>query len=197
MHVLGVARYVLARAISKRKNIANKERTADRLGCLLGMVTEVEPSDDELMLAAQFEESAQSFGVNLDIGESQLLAVLIWRSALLLVTGDKRAIRAMEPVVLACGYKGQVAQRVACLEQILMTLIRRHGAETFHARVCSEADVDIAMAICFKCASGSYTLESVMESLASYIRDLRRCAPNVLVDLDDLSHMISQEDGIG
>ena len=36
INVLGVVRYVLGRAITKRKNIADKERAADRLAYLLG-----------------------------------------------------------------------------------------------------------------------------------------------------------------
>jgi hypothetical protein len=197
MHALGVVRYVLARAIAKGKNIANKERAADRLVHLLGSVALIEPNDDELELAAGFEEAAQSRGVDLDGGESQLLAILIRRSAALLLTGDKRAICAMEPVVQARGYEEQVARRVACLEQIVMALIGRHGAETLHTRVCGESGIDISLAICFSCASGSFNPESIVEALVSYIRDLRRYAPSVLVDSDDLSTVIPQEDGIG
>ncbi len=154
INVLGVVRYVLGRAITKRKNIADKERAADRLAYLLGRVALVEPNDEELLLAAGFEEAAQSLGVELDGGESQLLAVLIRRSASLLLTGDKRAIRAIEPVVEASGHREQVARRVACLEQLVMALVGRLGAEAIHRCVCREAAVDKSLAICFSCASG-------------------------------------------
>ena len=136
-------------------------------------------------------------GAELDEGESQLLAVLIVRSAALLLTGDKRAVRAMEPVVDAAGYTERVAHRVACLEQIAMALVGRHGAEAIHRRVCGEAAVDKSLANCFSCASGFCRQESILDGLRSYIADLRRDAPRVLVDSDDLSAVIPQEDGVG
>jgi hypothetical protein len=196
-HVLGVARFVLGKAISKAKNIANKERAAERLASLLSRVALIEPDVDELSLAAEFEETAQVRGVALDGGESQLLAVLIRRSAGLLLTGDKRAIRAMEPVVKAGAYGEQVTRRVACLEQIAMALIGRHGVESIHRRICSEVAIDKSLSNCFSCASGFCREESIVEGLASYIADLRRDAPFALVESDDLSTVVAQEDGVG
>src|SRR5262245_752495 len=90
LHVLGFIKYVLTKAIKKRVNIVNKERAAACIDRLLGRVALLEPSDEDLALAAEFEEAAQSCEVELDGGESQLLAVLIRRSATLLLTGDKR-----------------------------------------------------------------------------------------------------------
>lgn len=196
-HVLGAVRFVLAKTISKAKNIADKARAAERLAKMLGRVTPIEPDDDELALAAEFEEVAQSLGVDLDGGESQLLAVLIRRSAALLLTGDKRAILAIEPVVQAVGCHDQVARRVACLEQTVMAIVARHGAEAIHHRVCSEAAIDKSLANCFSCTSGFCRPESILEGLTSYINDLRRQAPRVLVESDDLSAVVPQEDGIG
>jgi hypothetical protein len=196
MQVLGAARYVLRKVISKRRNIVDKHNAVRCLERILTTATEIEPTYEELMLAARFEEAAQEQGLDLDSGESQLLAVLIGRSALLLVTGDKRAVRAIEPIVIARGYDHQVAGRVACLEQIVMTLIERYGIERFRDRVCNETEIDMTMTICFKCASGSYCLESVAQSLNSYIGDIRRHAPNVLVNSDKISTVIPKEDGI-
>jgi len=196
-NVLGVARYVLAGVIARGRYIRDKAQVSRRLMHFLGQVNEIEPNDGEVELAAQLEESAQLCGLNLDSGESQLLAVLIQRSARVLVTGDKRAIRSMESVVRRRGYDGQVGHRIACFEQIMMTLLGRYGAEKIHSRVCSEPGADITMAICFKCDSKEYTLESISRALKSYIMDLRRDASSVLLDSDDLSRVISQEDGVG
>ena len=190
VHVLGVARFVLGRAISKRGNIADKDRAADRLARLLGRVALLEPEEDELLLAAGFEEAAQSRGVDLDGGESQLLAVLVARSARLLITGDKRAIRAIEPIVAERGCGEQVARRIACLEQVAMALVGRLGGETIRQRVCAEPAIDKSLAACFSCASGTCILEFILEGLASYIKDLRGHAPSVLVDSDDLSTVV-------
>ncbi len=191
INVLGVVRYVLERAITKRKNIADKERAGDRLAYLLDKVTLIEPNDEELLLAAGFEEVAQSLGVELDGGESQLLAVLIRRSAALLLTGDKRAIRAIEPVVEAAGHRERVERRAACLEQLVMSLVGSHGAGAIHRCVCRESAVDKTLTACFSCASGTCNLQSILEGLVSYIKDLRREAQWALVVSDDLSAVIS------
>jgi hypothetical protein len=188
--VLGVAKYVLGRAITKRKNIADRESATHRLAYLLSRVALIEPSDEELLLAAGFEETAQSLGVELDGGESQLLAVLIRRSAGLLLTGDKRAIRAIEPVLETSGGREQVTRRVACLEQLVMSLVGSHGAEAIHRCVCREAAVDKSLSSCFACASGVCNGQSILEGLGSYIRDLRRDAPCAMVDSDDLSTVV-------
>lgn len=191
VHVLGVVRYVLQRAITKRKNIIDKAGAAERLGHLLDRVELIEPDDAELSLAAEFEAAAQTLGVELDGGESQLLAVLIRRSAALLLTGDKRAIRAIEPVVQASGYLQHVERRVACLEQVILAMIGRHGAEAVRRRVCGEAEVDKSLAVCFSCTSDSCNPGAIAEGLASYIRDLRQASPIALVASDDLSAVIA------
>jgi hypothetical protein len=189
--VLGVAKYVLPNAIAKGR-VADKARASDRLARFLEDVTSLEPIDDELDLAAELEEAALRVSAGtLDVGESQLLAILIRRGAMLLVTGDKRAIRAIEQVVVSHGYEGKAGSRIACLEQAMLSLLIKHGADALHSRVCSEAEMDKALAICFKCVSGLYGLEAIRDSLLSYIRDVRKYTPVTLVESDDLSAVIS------
>lgn len=197
LSVLGVVRFVLRGVIARGHNISNQDRATNRLAHLLAHTELIEPNKDELALAAKFEETAQSLGVDLDIGESQLLAVLIQRSASLLLTGDKRAVRAIGPVVNAHGYSEKLERRVACLEQLAMALIVRYGAEPIHTLVCAEEAIDKTLAICFACASGNRQADSITRALASYIGDLRRNAHSVLVDSDNLSTVVSQEDGVG
>lgn len=191
VYALGVARFVLSRAISKAKNIANKQRAGDCLAFLLRCVEPVEPDSAEIQFAAELEEMAQAHCLALDGGESQLLAVLVNRSFAFLFTGDKRAIRAIEAVVSMCGLSEFAAGKVACIEQIVLTLVTRHGSEEIKRRVCSESAIDQALAICFSCASGISDHSSILHGLTSYIADLRRSAPTVLVEFDDLSTVIS------
>lgn len=190
VHVLGAIQYVLSNAIAKKKNILDKKTAAERLAKILGMVEHLEPDEDELLLAVEFETAAQSRDLELDAGESQLLAVLIRRSATLLLTGDKRAIKAIEPVVDASGHIQFTEQRVACLEQVVLALVNRHGAELVHQRVCMEAAVDKTLSICFACTSGRCNPESILEGLSSYINSLRCDAPRTLVASNDLSSVI-------
>ena len=60
---------------------------------LIGNVTLLNPTPQEISLAANLEEAAAKCAVELDTGESQLVAILLQRSGPLLLTGDKRAIR--------------------------------------------------------------------------------------------------------
>ena len=48
----------------------------------------IEPTEEEQLMAADFELAAQRAAVALDSGESQLCAVLIARALRLLLTGD-------------------------------------------------------------------------------------------------------------
>lgn len=191
VHVLSAIQYVLSNAIAKKQNILDKKAAAERLAKFLGIVEHLEPEQDELLLAAEFEAAAQVRDLELDAGESQLLAVLVRRSAALLLTGDKRAIRAIESVVNASGHIQLTEQRVACLEQVVLTLVNRHGAELVYQRVCNEAAIDNSLAICFACTSGKCNPASILEGLSSYINSLRSGAPRSLVATNDLSSVIT------
>jgi hypothetical protein len=70
-----------------------------RLDDFLASVELIEPTVEESTLAAEFESLALAAALPLDAGESQLCAVLVSRNLPLLVTGDKRAITALESLV--------------------------------------------------------------------------------------------------
>jgi hypothetical protein len=140
----------------------------------------VEPTEEEQRLAAAIELLAQREGLWFDSGESQLCAVLITRAVPQLVTGDKRAIAALERL-LDLEHRLDTAQgRVWCLEQLIWLLIDRTGIQQVRAAVCAEPHVDRALAMCFSCGSGIESAETVLEGLASYIRHLREMARRVL-----------------
>lgn len=190
--ILGVARYVVRNAIAKRQAVNDKSGTLSRFQALLESVEELEPTDDEVALAAKLEAYAQeSSAVSLDSGESQLLAVLIVRTACLIITGDKRAIRAIEPALCDIGYLTKVQNKVACLEQLMAAFVRRYGANAIQPRICREASIDSAMTICFRCVSGIYDDEVIADALSSYVNDVRTDAPSVLVNTNDLRSVIS------
>jgi hypothetical protein len=114
------------------------------------------------------------------------LAILLRRGLRLLLTGDKRAIRAIEQIAAE---HFQVAS-VACLEQLMTEIIGHLGVTTLRERVCTEPTVDRAMTSCFACKSSVVDLDSVAGGLRSYIADLRKAARRVLIKSDDLSSLI-------
>jgi hypothetical protein len=150
---------------------------------LVGFLAEqmaIETTPEEQALAATLEATAQSLLVNLDTGESQLLAVLAARTLPSLLTGDKRAIVAIERLINAVAEIAGVSDKVTCLEQLVRHIVVLGDAAKIREAVCREPDIDRALSICFSCYNSEQPIASVIEGLESYISDLRRKAPRVL-----------------
>jgi len=180
--ILKVAEYV----IRKRVRRHNRE-TAERLLCtLLSTIGRIEPDDEELGLAAAFEETAQAQNLELDSGESQLLAILLRRNHRLMITGDKRAIRAIEEIV----GKELGSPRIACFEQLVTSILRRSDIVEVREKICRERSLDRAIAACFACSSPVVSISSVFDGLRSYIDDLRKDTQHVLLVSEDLSSFV-------
>lgn len=174
--VLGVARFVLRRRIERGNGIADPARAMRELELLLANVALLELTEDELAVAADLEAEAQRHELELDGGESQLLAILALRGLPLLLTGDKRAIVAMSVVA-----KDIAAGRIACLEHLMVAILSLAEVATVRAAVCGEPHVDKAITACFGCSRSAVTEADVVEGLASYAGHLSRSAPDVLV----------------
>jgi hypothetical protein len=176
---LKVAEYVLARKIARFPGLKDKEGATERLKSLLAWVGGLEPDETEVSLAAQIESTAQERNIPVDTGESQLMAVLIIRSARRLLTGDKRAIEGLGPLCELLGKQKEVSGKIVCCEQLLLALLDLIGIEELVRRVCGEPKVDKTAAICCGCASGGSTA-GVVVGLTSYVEDLRRRSGAVL-----------------
>lgn len=99
-----------------------------------------------------------------------------------LLTGDKRAITAMERLLDTELRLHDLCGRVRCLEQAFLCVLDRKDSEALRSAVCTEPTVDKALTICFGCSSPTTQRETVLEGLASYIRALRTTAPRVLAN---------------
>jgi hypothetical protein len=178
--VLGSARFVVPSKIKKAKLNQDRGIALQALLAFMGHTASLEPSNEEQELAADFELIAQEVGANLDVGESQLCAIVVQRVIPLLVTGDKRAIAAIEAILDADTRLKPICGRVKCLEQIFVASIVRCGCDTLRLAVCAEPWVDKALSICFSCRTQPVGDASIREGLQSYIGDLRRRAGRVL-----------------
>ena len=180
--VLGAAPYVLRDAIRRPNILGDEKATRRALDEFFASVVALEPAEDEIALAAELELGAQHARLELDPGESQLAAIAIERSLRTLATGDKRAIKAFEGLIDLVPRVGELVGHVRCLEQLVLAVLALDGGhERAHAGICAEPDLDTALSICFRCASGSgATEDEVAEGLQSYIRDLHAAAPRVL-----------------
>ena len=177
---LGAARFVLSKKIRQAKLGGNAAEVEAELMSFLAQHDAIETSSEEQTLAAALEATAQSLPVNLDTGESQLLAVLVLRTLPVLMTGDKRAIIAIERLLDATAALAEATGKVTCLEQLVRTAVFKGNASVIQEAICKEPNVDRTLSICFRCLTPERTIESVVEGLDSYISDLRQRAPRAL-----------------
>ena len=177
---LGTARFVVSKRIKKAKLERNENLVQEQLQRFLSNSVELSPTEDEQQLAAEFELAAQQLGVNLDTGESQLCAFTITRLIPKLLTGDKRAITAMERLLDVYPAFQAMRGKVGCLEQAILNLVARGQLALLRTAICSEPTVDKTLTICFGCSSPDAQPETVLEGLNSYINALRADASRVL-----------------
>lgn len=185
------AGFVAAASFVARKRLPKKaadpDAAAARLTTFLASAVVLEPSSEELAMAADFEAAANRAGVDLDSGESQLCAVALTRGRPIILTGDKRAIIAIERLLPTIGRLTALVERVACLEQAVKLTVSRLGALVVRGLVKAEQAADKAISICFQVKSDLVPNDFQPEGLDSYIASLRREAPAVLlpgVELD-------------
>ena len=95
------------------------------------------------------------------------------------LTGDKRAIVAIEGLVDADERLAALSGKVYCLEQLILIVLSADSNEKLRDSICTESSVDKTLTICLSCRSNS-GFEATAECLGSYIRDLRSKAPRVL-----------------
>jgi predicted nucleic acid-binding protein len=178
--VLGAARFVVIKRIRKLNLRLDPVFALACLDTFLSSVQTVEPSANERIIAASLEAAAQKIAVSLDAGESQLAAIAISRNISAVLTGDKRAIVALE--MLTDFYTPLVAltAKIHCLEQLFRRLVSTNKFAMIRNAVCNEPGIDKTLLICFSCANPNLELASVVEGLDSYIAALRKVSARML-----------------
>lgn len=182
--MLSVGRYALRDRVRRSRSIEKRGRVAAALEEAFGALTLAQPDEHEVALAAEMEEEATRRSLEFDAGESQLLAMLLRRSAPLLLTGDKRAIVAIHGLVIR-----EAEGRIACLEQLVTTLLEVVGSGALRKAVCAEPRADRAITACFACAATGAAEADIRAGLASYVSHLRSASGDTLLVGDDLAAM--------
>ena len=134
----------------------------------------LEPTEDEISLAASIEEISLSEGLDIDVGESQLFAVALTRAETIVATGDKRAVcscAGMEPSLPEiAGLRG----RIISTEQVLARLLDLLDYGALRARICADKSADKTAVICFSCSGVGVPVADVLSALESYQKDLAK-----------------------
>ncbi len=179
--VLGAARFVVPKQILRKAPQKGVPAAVTTFEDFVRNSSILEPTPIEQAMAADLELAAQREGLNLDIGESQLVAIVSLRSVPLFLTGDKRAIRAIEQLLRPDNGLAGLRNRVKCLEQLVLELLTTTGSMTvLRSAICIELHIDKVLTICFACHSTEINPQEVVLGLRSYVDDLRRNAPQVL-----------------
>lgn len=165
--VLGTARFVVSKRV--RQGAVTNQRALDEIAFVLARCQVFNPTQRELDLATELEVSARELGVALDAGESQLCAIVVIRTIAFLLTGDKRAVEAMQALGRTKADLQYLQGKVRCLEQILLAVLNVRDFEWVRDAVCRAVDVDKALSYCFACHSSATRLEEVVEGLRSYV----------------------------
>lgn len=182
--VIAATRFVAHKRLKRKA--ADPQAAQARLTAFLGVAVELEPTEEELRLAATIEVQAATTGLELDSGESQLFAIAIARSIPALLTGDKRAIAAAEELLETVAELAALTQRIACLEQAMTLAVERLGALPVRALVLAEQSMDTAINICFQFINPAVDATFKPAGLSSYIASVRGSAPTLLMPGDRL-----------
>lgn len=174
--ILGIARFTLRSRLTDKSGLTDPDGAMAALQELLDKIILVEPSMEEIELASELEEMATAKSYEFDTGESQLVAVLIRRGAPLLVTGDKRAIVAINGIGVA-----EAEERIACLEQLIAEMLNMVPHSDIRRNVCAEPTADKALTACFACSADAVEADDILIGLNSYIGHLRKGSGSTLV----------------
>ena len=117
----------------------------------------------------------------IDAGEAVLFSLIMTHADSRLLTGDKRALRALSKHELAKHFDG----RIICIEQILKLALDTYGIQWFVANVGSQAQIDKTAAIILGSKQDA-NLDQINEALSSYINEMTSLKdPSILWVLDE------------
>ena len=179
--VLGAAKFVVPSAIARSGDrIVDKEGAIAAWHAVVNIVEDLEPTEEEVAIAALIERHASRRGLSLDTGESQLFAMTIERQIKRVVTGDKRAITAADNLRADVDLIEQLDGRVVCLEQVVERLVELLGSQYVRGAICQERGADRSLTISMSCGVAAGGAPFSLDGLHSYIADIRKNAESLL-----------------
>lgn len=127
-------------------------------------------------------ESFQYFQniAGIDVGEAQLISGVLENSNAYIMTGDKRALKALHNSEIADSYRNALIRRAICYEQVLLWLTEEFQFDEMLPGLVEGASYDTSQRALV--GMGSATKHSSFkEGLESYIRNLQQQTGEYLV----------------
>ena len=165
-HVLATAKYVLLPAKDRLRR-CKTEQCASRLESFLSRAIKLGADD---AVTATLDALVERPGV--DAGEAIMLAAAASKPDSFVITGDKRALEALQVGQGLDDVREALAGRVLSLELLFSFMIVSDFAQV-QARVRGKPGVDKALTNAFGVSTPA-SLESVSDALDSYVAHLRR-----------------------
>lgn len=165
VRVLHTASYALLPAKAPLRHCKD-EASADRLRAFLRQVGAV----DQAAVNTEWLDALVEIP-GIDPGEALLFALAATQPDAIIVTGDKRAMRALCAAPEASGIVAALAGRVLCMETLFRGLVEQEFALT-QQRVRANGEIDKALAAIFGVTNPA-PLDSVQQGLDSYEGALR------------------------
>jgi hypothetical protein len=149
---------------------------------MLALLGTLEPSEVEIELAAELTTQAQELGLPLDAGEAQLVAITIIRGLPLLVTGDKRAVKALSELLREQDARRDALRgRLACFEQVIAAVAAHLAPDELRERICAEQEADTSMRLACSCGREDWDSDQLLAACESFVEDVRREAGDLLL----------------
>jgi hypothetical protein len=162
---------LIYRARRKDRKLFRTDESADALIGCLSQTIELPAPDADVVATLQN-------AVGLDVGEVAMIAALCACPDAMLLTGDKRALRALAAPEFN-DIRKRVQGRILCLEQFLQYVADTRGCVHLVKGIEPHRDLDMAI----RCVIGTAAQideHSVREGLASYVRNLQTESGGVL-----------------
>lgn len=123
-----------------------------------------EPDIDELHLLSTIED--------IDAGEAVLFAATRTLDDFIIITGDKKALKAIGKAAGCTFLRKRLEGRVLCFEQVVALILRTQGLDTIKPGIVSALSCDTALRVAFGSEMDT-TLDGALDALDYYVSELR------------------------
>lgn len=180
LRVLPTAKFVFQR--KRKQNIQYPDEIwAKVIHLVEACSTLSDPSPEQAEASAIETKQLERFRNEIQVGEAALIVATRLEPNFLLVSGDKRCMKGLAAIPQPIYQR--LCGRMICLEQIILKLISELGFEAVRDRVLPMVDCDKTLKICFGYSMPAIE-ESVISGLTSYINEIHKYAPALLMALE-------------
>lgn len=153
----------------------------DRLKAALHTITDLAMTEPESKIAAAMMKAILQAELDLDEGETTLLAIASQRDGLEVATGDKRALRGLPSLAKAYPGLSILKGRFICLEHIFRKICQIHGFRRAREAVLTATHADTTIFAFYDAVAGHGANFAL--AMKAVVDELKKDAPGWLKPL--------------